>query len=99
MAANDSKPYLSYLNKFVDQYNNTYHHSVNKKPINAADYFALTEKIEVNSKAPKFRVNDGVRITKYKNSLVKITLKIGQEKYLLLILFWKLILPLIKLKI
>ena len=33
MTANDSKSYLSYLNKFVDKYN-TYHHSINKKPIN-----------------------------------------------------------------
>ena len=31
--------------------------------------------------------------------LVKVTLKIGQEKYLLLILFWKLILGLINFKI
>ena len=30
MAANDSKSYRSYLNKFVDQYNNTYYHSFNK---------------------------------------------------------------------
>ena len=49
MTANDSKSYLSHLNKLVDQYNNTYHHSINKKPI-SADYFALTEKIETNSK-------------------------------------------------
>ena len=25
------KPYLSYLNKLVDQYNNTYHHSIKSK--------------------------------------------------------------------
>ena len=31
--------------------------------------------------------------------LVEVTLKIGQEKYLLLILFWKLILGLIREKI
>ena len=31
MTANDSKSYLSYLNKLVDQYNNTYHHSINTK--------------------------------------------------------------------
>ena len=30
MAPNDSKSCLSYLHKLVDQYNNTYHHSVNK---------------------------------------------------------------------
>ena len=58
------------MNKLVDQYNNTYHHSVNKKPINA-DYFALTEKIETNPKASKFRVNDRVRITKDKNIFSK----------------------------
>ena len=29
MTANDSKFYLPYLNKLVDQYN-TYHHSINK---------------------------------------------------------------------
>ena len=68
MIANDSKYYLSYLNKLVDQYNNTYHHSINKKP-NNADYSALTEKLETNPKAPKFKVNDRVRITKYKNIL------------------------------
>ena len=54
----------------MDQYNNTYHHSINKKPINA-NYSALTEKIETNRKLPKFKVNDRVRITKYKNVFSK----------------------------
>ena len=58
------------MNKLIDQYNNTYHHSINKKPINA-DYSALTEKIEMNHKAPKLKVNDRVRITKYKNIFSK----------------------------
>ena len=31
MTANDSKPYLLYLKKLVDQFNNTYHYSNNKK--------------------------------------------------------------------
>ena len=70
MTANDSKSYLAYLNKLVDQYNNIHHHSINKKPINA-DYSALTEKIETNSRALKFKVNDRVRITKYKNIFSK----------------------------
>ena len=52
------------MNK-IDQYNNTYHHSINKKPSNG-DYSALTEKIEMNPKAAKFKVSDRVRITKYK---------------------------------
>ena len=29
----DEKSYLPYLSKLVDQYNNTYHRSINKKPI------------------------------------------------------------------
>ena len=66
MTANNSKFYLAYLNKLVDQYNNTYHHSIREKSINA-DYSVLTEKIDTNPKAPKCRVNDRVRITKYKN--------------------------------
>ena len=52
MTANDSKSYLPYLNKLTDQYNNTYHHSINKKPINA-DYSASTENIESNTKGKK----------------------------------------------
>ena len=42
MTANDNKFYFPYLNKLVDQYNNTCLHSINKKLFNA-DYFALTE--------------------------------------------------------
>ena len=35
MTTNDNISYLPYLIKLVDQCNNTYHHSINKKPINA----------------------------------------------------------------
>ena len=67
---NNRKPYLTYLNKLVDQYKNTYHHSINKKPFNA-DYFTLTENIMSNPKSPEFKVNDRMRITKYKNIFSK----------------------------
>ena len=70
MTANDSKFYISYLNKLVDQYNNTYHHSIGEKLINA-DYTVLTEKIETNPKARKFKVNDRGRITNYSNIFSK----------------------------
>ena len=58
------------MNKLVDQYNNTYFYSIDEKPINA-DYSALTETIENNPKIPKFKVNDRVRITKYKKIFSK----------------------------
>ena len=70
MAANNSKSYLSCLNKIVDEYNNTYHHSINRKPIIFV-YSAWTERMETNPKAPKFKVNERVRITKYKNIFSK----------------------------
>ena len=65
MTTNDSKSYLPYLNKLIDQYNNPYHHSINKKSINA-DYSALTEKVEANPEASKLENNDRTRITKCK---------------------------------
>ena len=70
MTANDSKSYLPYLNKLVDEYNNTYHHSVYRKPINA-DYSASTGNFETNPKGPKFEVNDRLIITMYKNIFSK----------------------------
>ena len=66
MTANDSKSYLGYLNKLVHRYNDTYHHSIDKKPTDA-DYSTLTEKIESNHKVPKFQVGDKIKITKNEN--------------------------------
>ena len=65
MTASDSKSYLSFPNRLGDQYNNTYHRSIGKKPP-GADYSALTEVVDTNPKAPKFKVGDWVKITKYK---------------------------------
>ena len=66
MIANDRKSDLIYLNKFVDQYNDIYHRSINKRSI-IVDYSDLTEKIEMNPKATNVKVNDRITITKYKN--------------------------------
>ena len=43
MTANDNRSYLSYLNKLLDQKNDTYH-SINKKPI-TAENSTLTKKL------------------------------------------------------
>ena len=70
ITAKESKSFLIYLNKLVDRQNNTYHHSKCKKTINA-NYSALNEAFESNPKSPKFKVNDRVRITKYKSIVNK----------------------------
>ena len=63
LKANDSKSYLGYFNELVDEYNNTYHRSIVKKPIDD-DYSALTGEIETNPKPPKFKVGYRIRIIK-----------------------------------
>ena len=72
------KSYICYFNKLVEQYSNTYHYSVNKKPINA-DYSALTEKIETNFMI-KFMIES--ELLSIRIFLIKVTLKINEEKYL-----------------
>ena len=47
-----------------------YRFSICKKPIDA-NYSTLTEKIESSLKAPKFKMDDKIMITKYKNNFSK----------------------------
>ena len=61
-------------------------YTINKVPINT-DYSAFTEKIEANPKAPKFKVNDRVRITKFKNIFSKCYIDNFSTEILLSILF------------
>ena len=72
ITVNDSKSYLRCLNKLVNEYDNIYQRFI-------GICSALTEVIEANPKTPKHKVNDRVKIFKYKYS--KVTSKIGQEKY------------------
>ena len=82
----------------VDQYNNTYHHSINKKLINT-DNSDLTEKFRTIQKLLNLKLIIESELLSIRIFLVRVILKIGQEKYLLLILFCKLILGHIKFKI
>ena len=66
-------------------------------PVAFTGYSALSEIIERNSKSPKFKGDDWVRITKYKNIFSKGYKK--QKKHLLVILCQKLNLRHIKLNI
>ena len=47
MPANDSKSHPVYFNKWVNEYNNSCHRSVSKKPFEA-DNSVLTNEIETN---------------------------------------------------
>ena len=86
------------MNELADQYNNSYHHSVNTKSFNA-DYFASVEKSDTNSKDAKFRVNYRVRITKCKTIFSKVYTKNWLREIFIINIVLKLILGLINLKI
>ena len=86
MAANDSKSYLRYLNNLLGQYNNTYHHSTHKNPINA-DYSDLSKKLRRILKLIDLKLVIESELLSIRISLVKVTLKTGQDKYILLTLF------------
>ena len=63
--------HFDFLNDIVDKYNNTYHKTIKMKPIDVKnDPFAEYNE-ESNEKVPKFKVNDHVRISKYKNIFAK----------------------------
>ena len=81
MTANNSKTSLPYLNKLVDQYNNTYHHSINKRPI-SADYSKLAEKLRPSLKLQSLTLMIELESQSIRIFLVNATLNIGQEKYL-----------------
>ena len=76
MKTNETKSYLCY------------HHLINKKTFNA-DYSDFTEKNETNFKSSYLTLKLMIEseLLSIGIILVKVALKIGQEKYLLSILF------------
>ena len=79
MIANDNKSYLAYLNKLVDECNNTYHHSINKNVVNA-DYSALTERSIRILKLLFLKLMIELELLSIRIFLVKVALKIRREK-------------------
>ena len=61
--------YIDKLDDIVDEYNNTYHTTINMKPIDVKDNTYINADKEINNKDPKFKVGDHVRISKYKDIL------------------------------
>ena len=59
------------LNDIVNKYNNTVHRTIKMKPIDVTDDSYVEYNEDFNKKGPKFKVNDHVRISKYKNIFAK----------------------------
>ena len=63
--------YIDKLDDIVDESNNTYHTTIQMKPIDVKDNTYINADKEINNKDPKFKVGDHVRISKYKNIFAK----------------------------
>ena len=71
MTAFSKNIYFDVLYDIVDEYNNAYHRTINRKPIDVGhDSFAESNE-EPNEEDPKFKVGGNVRISKYKNIFAK----------------------------
>ena len=63
--------YIDSLNDTVNRYNNTVHGTIKVKPIDVTDDSYAEYSEDLNEKGPTFKVNDHVRISKYKNIFAK----------------------------
>ena len=71
MTAIQQNIYLDVLNDIVDRYHNTVHKTIKMKRIEVTDDSYADYNEIVNKKNPKFKVDDNVRISKYKNIFAK----------------------------
>ena len=63
--------YIDKLDDIVKEYNNKYHTSIKMKPVDVKENTYIDFKKEINNKYQKFKVDDYVRISKYKNIFAK----------------------------
>ena len=63
--------YIDKLDEIVDKYNNTYHRTIKMKPVDIKPCIYIAFNKENNKEGPKFKIGDNVRISKYKNIVVK----------------------------
>ena len=71
MTAVPKNVYFDVLDDIVDKYNNTFHRTIEIKPIDVKPISYTEYNVDSNGKNPKFKIGDHVRISKYKNIFVK----------------------------
>ena len=63
--------YIDSLDDIVNKYNNTYHSTIKMKPFDVESNTYIDSSKEINEKYPKFKIDDNVRISKYKKKFAK----------------------------
>ena len=59
------------LDCIVNKYNNTYHSTIQRKPVDVKSSTYINSSKEINNKDPKFKIFYTVRISESKNILAK----------------------------
>ena len=67
MTAVSKNVYFDVLDDIVNKYNNTVHRTIKMKPVDVTSDSYAEYNEDSNEKEPKFKVDDRVRISKYKN--------------------------------
>ena len=71
MTAISKNVYFDVLDDIVNKYNNTVHRTIKMKPIGVTSDSYAEYNGDSNEKDPKFKVDDHVRISKYKHIFAK----------------------------
>ena len=71
MTSISNNVYIDKLDDMVNEYNNTYHKTIRMKPTDVRDNTYMDLGKGINDNDPKFKVDDHVRISKYKNIFTK----------------------------
>ena len=71
MASVSKNVYIDKLDDTVNKYNNMYHSLIKMKPVDVKSSTYVDSSKEINNKDPKFKIDNIVRISKYKNIFAK----------------------------
>ena len=82
MTAVTENVYIDKLDDIMGEYNNTYHRTIEMKPIEVKDNTYIDSINKVNDKDPKFKVGDILEYQNTRTFLLKDVLKIGLKKIL-----------------
>ena len=85
LTADSKNVYLDVLNNLVDKCNNTFHRTMEMKPIDVKSDSYAEHNVDSNEKDPKYKVGDHVRNSSKNFFLLNDILQIGQKKSLLLV--------------
>ena len=69
MTSTSKNVYIDKLEDIVHKYNNTYHSAIKMKSFDVKSKTCINSNKEINDEDPKFKIDDIVRISEYKNIL------------------------------